>query len=79
VWLHEPARSDWAALHTVARHGGRVEDVVMIEVEVPKAWLRRHGGKTAGVWRCVRDIKFKWFSRIVDFEELARSPVEGAA
>jgi hypothetical protein len=39
VWLHEPQRSEWAALHTVARHGGLIEDVVIIEVTVPKAWL----------------------------------------
>jgi hypothetical protein len=76
VWLHEPARSQWAALHTVARHGGQVEDVVIIEVEVPKAWLKRHGGAAAGVWRCTRDIKVRWFRRIIDFEELAASPGE---
>jgi hypothetical protein len=37
------------------------------------------GGKAAGCWRCVRDIKVKWFRRIVDFEELARSPIKGVA
>jgi hypothetical protein len=79
VWLHEPDRSEWAALHTVARHGGRVEDVAVIEVTVPKAWLRRHGGATDGIWRCVRDIKLRWFQRIISFEELAGSPVGGAA
>jgi hypothetical protein len=24
VWLHSPAASSWATLHTVKRHGGRV-------------------------------------------------------
>ncbi len=76
VWLHEPARSEWAALHTVARHGGRVEDVVVIEVTIPKKWLRRHGGAADGVWRCVRDIPVRYMRRVIGFEQLARSPVE---
>jgi hypothetical protein len=74
-WLHSPERSEWAALHTVSRHGGRIEDVLIIEVEVPKAWLRRHGGRTDGCWRCIRDLKVKCFTKIIGFEQLAASPV----
>ena len=28
VWLCSPGQSSWATLHTVKRHGGRVETVV---------------------------------------------------
>src|SRR5438105_2148582 len=28
VWLHTPAKSFWATLHTIKRHGGRAEAVV---------------------------------------------------
>jgi len=37
------------------------------------------GGEAPGCWRRVRDIKIKWFRRIVDFEELVRSPVTDVA
>src|SRR4051812_2558070 len=33
VWLHAAGKTPWAALHTVRRHGGRVEDVVIIEAD----------------------------------------------
>src|SRR5438128_632886 len=42
VWLHAPSRSAWAVLHTIKRHGGRVEDVVILEIQVPRNWLRRN-------------------------------------
>jgi hypothetical protein len=33
VWLHAPGKTAWALLHTVKRHGGRVEAVVVLLVE----------------------------------------------
>ena len=42
VWLHCPTKSAWAACHVVKRHGGRVEDVIVLEIEVPRSWLRRN-------------------------------------
>jgi hypothetical protein len=68
VWLHSPARSGWATLHVVKRHGGRVEDVVTLEIEVPRRWLRRHG---RGVWYVKADIPFDRVRRIVTFAEVA--------
>jgi hypothetical protein len=53
VWLHKPAKSYWAAMHTVKRHGGRVEAVLTLLVDVPRAWLRRN---RAGLWYSVRGI-----------------------
>jgi hypothetical protein len=78
VWLHALDRSHWAALHCVRRHGGRIEDVVVLEVCVPKAWLKAHGGRVGGIWRSVRDIPPKYIRRVINFEELSRSPVEQA-
>jgi hypothetical protein len=48
VWLHSPAHSFGAALHTVRRHGGRVEAVVILLVDVPREWLRRNREVPAG-------------------------------
>jgi hypothetical protein len=39
VWLHTAAASSWAALHTVKRHGGRVEQVIILEVYVKRRHL----------------------------------------
>ena len=42
VWLHAPGRTTWAVLHTVKRHGGNVDDVVTLELEVPRKIGRAH-------------------------------------
>ena len=36
VWLHAPGRTAWALLHTVRRHGGRIVDVVVMEIGVSR-------------------------------------------
>jgi hypothetical protein len=68
VWLHAASKSPWALLHTVRRHGGRVEGVVIIEVEVPRRWLRR---SRKHLWYSTRDIPPDNLRRIVTFAELA--------
>jgi hypothetical protein len=68
VWLHAPGKSAWAALHTVKRHGGRVENVAVLEVNVPRRWLRK---SRRGLWHCRRDIGPERFGRRVNFVELA--------
>jgi hypothetical protein len=71
VWLHGADRSHWAALHTVKRHGGRVEDIVVLEVTVPAVWLKRHGGNARETWRSVRDIPLRFIRKVVTFAQLA--------
>jgi hypothetical protein len=70
VWLHTPGRSLWAVVHTVGRHGGRPETVVVIEVEVPRRWLRR---SRKGLWFCRRDVPPECFRRLLDFRQVAES------
>jgi hypothetical protein len=53
VWLQAAAKTSWAVLHTVRRHGGPVEQVVVLDVSVPRRWLRR---SRRGLWYCPRDI-----------------------
>jgi hypothetical protein len=79
VWLHAADRAHWAALHTVRHHGGRVEDVVVLEVRVRRAWLKGHGGSAAGLWRSVRDVPPRFIRREIGFKQLSRSPVEMVA
>jgi hypothetical protein len=68
VWLHSPARSAWATLHVVRRHGGRVENTVIFELDVPRPWLRR---SRKGIWYTRRDVPPERFRRVIDFIEVA--------
>src|SRR4051812_16520367 len=68
VWLHTDSKSSWAVLHTVRRHGGRVQDVVILEADVPRGWLRRN---RRGLRYCVRDVPPERFRRLICFGELA--------
>ena len=68
VWLHSPAKSFWATLHTIRRHGGRAEAVVILLVDVPRAWLRRN---RKGLWYSVKDIPADRIRRVLTFGEMA--------
>ncbi len=72
VWLCSAAKTLWATGHVVRRHGGRIESVVVLEVEVPRDWLRR---SKKGLWYCRRDISPDRIRGIITFGELTRSPV----
>ena len=68
VWLHSPSKTPWAILHVVKRHRGRAEEVVIIEVEVPRIWLRRNRKR---LWYSQLDIPPDRFRRVIDFIEVA--------
>jgi hypothetical protein len=71
VWACSAARSWWALAHVVKRHGGRVESTVVVEVDVPRSWLRR---SRKGLWYCPRDIPPDRIRRVLTFQELDRAP-----
>jgi hypothetical protein len=71
VWACSPARSWWAVLHTIKRHSGRVESTVVLEIDVPRSWLRRN---RKGLWYCPRDVPPSRIRRVMTFQELAASP-----
>jgi hypothetical protein len=52
-WLHSASNSPWACLHTLRKHGARLEDVVVVEVDVPRSWLKRF---RSGLWYTTQDI-----------------------
>ncbi|HJT79459.1 MAG TPA: hypothetical protein VJ739_19845 [Gemmataceae bacterium] len=74
VWACSPARTTWAVLHTIKRHGGRVETTVVLELDVPRRWLRRSSRKR--VWTCPRDIPPARIKRVLTFQELAETSCE---
>jgi hypothetical protein len=73
VWLHAPSKTPWAMLHTVRRHGGRIEAVAVIELSVPRGWLRK---SRRGLWYCRRDIPAYRFRKVSNFAELAGPSVD---
>jgi hypothetical protein len=75
VWLCSAAKTLWATGHVVRRHGGRIESVVVLEIDVPRRWLRR---SKKGLWYSRHDIPPDRIRGIVTFGELTRSPVEEA-
>ncbi len=72
VWLHSLNKSSWATLHTVKRHGGRVEQVVVLELNVPRRWLRR---SRKGLWYSVNDVPANRIRRVLAFAEVAGASV----
>jgi hypothetical protein len=45
VWMHTPARTDWAVDHVAARH--QVESVAVLTLSLPRSFVRRN---RRGVW-----------------------------
>jgi hypothetical protein len=66
--LHAPSKTAWALLHTVRRHGGRFEDVGVLEIDVPRGWLRK---SRRGLWYSVNDIPLERMTRLIDFASAA--------
>jgi hypothetical protein len=79
VWACAPGKTAWACLHVIRRHGGKAQEVVVLEIEVPRGWLKRHGGAAKALWYSVRDVAPPQIRRVITFGELSRSPVEEAA
>jgi len=76
VWVCCRAKTAWAALHTIRRHGGRAENVVILEIDVPRRWLRR---SKRGLWYCPHDIPPERIRGVITFAALAPSPVAESA
>jgi hypothetical protein len=55
-------------LHTVRRHEGRIEGVIVLEVEVPRGWRRK---SKRSLWYSVNDIPFGRAVRLIDFATAA--------
>ena len=53
IWLHTPGRTPWALAHTSRRKQTRKEEIVILEVSVPRRWLTR---AWPGIWKCPRVI-----------------------
>jgi RNA:NAD 2'-phosphotransferase (TPT1/KptA family) len=68
VWLHVAAKTSWAVLHTIRRHGGSVEQIIVLDVNVPRRWLKR---SKRGLWFCPRNIPPERIRDAVTFARLS--------
>lgn len=73
VWLHSADRTDWAMHHVYRRHGGKLQQIVRLTVDVPRSWLRRAGD---GLWSCARDVPSLRILSILTWASVSRSPLE---
>jgi hypothetical protein len=55
------------------QNGGRVENVMVIELDVPRAWLCRNHRQ---LWYSVGDIPPARFTRVIDFAEVAGASMD---
>ena len=65
--LYATSQSEWPRLHIVDRHGDRVENVVNIEPDGSRSWLRR---SRRGLRYSLRDVPAKRIRRVITFDEL---------
>ncbi len=79
VWACAPGKTAWACLHVIRRHGGKAQEVVVLEIDAPRGWLKRHGGAAKGLWYSPRDIPPQHIRGIITFGELSRSPLKAEA
>ena len=53
VWLHTKSQSSWAVVHTIHKHHAQLDEVVVLELNVPRSKLTRF---RSGLWYCREDI-----------------------
>jgi hypothetical protein len=73
VWGCEASMRHWAVLHCVRRHGGKPEDVVVLEIDTGTSPVHRFRG---GLWYSLRTWEPRQIRRVIRFDELSRSPTE---
>lgn len=74
VWVHDHAQQSWAFLHVVRRHGGRVEDVVSLCVDVSDDTIRRSAAP--GLYYTTEDVPPIAIVDVVKFQTVSASPLE---
>ena len=72
IWLHTKSRRHWAIAHVQKRHRCNLDEVVLIEVNVPRSRLQR---RWRGLWTTTETLmEFT----ITEAAELAASPITEA-
>jgi hypothetical protein len=74
VWLHAPSLTPWAILHTQRKHKVQLSEVVVLEVSVPRGWLKKYanGYVKKGFWYCKRDVPSVRIERVIEGSEFGK-------
>ena len=76
LWLHTASRTPWAILHTIGRHQQPMEQIVILEIDLPRSWVRRaQNGLQNGLWTCARPIGAHRITKTTLATEWSRSPI----
>ena len=71
IFLHTRSRTEWAILHIATRYNAALEDIIVIEVNVPRSAL---SSGHRGLWTTSEPITENSGS-ITDAEVFAESPI----
>lgn len=69
VWGVSESKVWWAIKHVMDKRKIGVRRVVVLTLDVPRSWMRRH---KRGMWYVSRDIPTSRIRKIVGFEQVAR-------
>lgn len=67
VWMCCLRKRPWSLLHMAKNHGTPLQDVVVLEVRIPRSWLGRHGG---GLWYTRHNVPASMIQRVVPISEV---------
>ena len=70
IWLHTASRTHWAILHILKRHNSSIDEIIIIQVEIPRKRLRR---RRRGLWTTTETLT-EW-EEITEAEHWASSPI----
>ncbi len=76
VWLGSPSKMAWACLHIQGRHNALPTQTCVLEVDIPRTWVRKHGGSQKGLWFTDRDVPPLRIKRVLTFGLLSESPIK---
>lgn len=73
IWLHTKSKVYWAITHVQSRHGASLDQVVVLQVHVPRSWLKR---AWKGLWKCSQDVLVRMIKLKTTGLSFAASPIE---
>lgn len=62
VWLASASNRTWGTLHTIRKHKAQLDDVVVIEVKIPRTRLTRF---RKGLWFTTQDVPPAWLGAVI--------------
>ncbi len=72
-WFTAPSLATWGVLHTQRKHGARLADVVVIEVEIPRSALTKF---RRGIWFSKSDVPASAIRGTIDGSAFGESASE---